>query len=304
MSALGQSYRDLLVKVIDNVSPSNIYREIVGEANDNRVEYIREDTRLPFPDNWQRCLKYAKQGPFCFLHDDDVWPTEYLDSAYSLLNTHPDAGAVLTKQHALDLKNGAWAQSATLDWSEFDHSRVEQVKAALILNDYGHLSATLFRHKEFSFERTAYWNTDQRYIHNYSNDGRLIINVDSVVLIRRHAQQGTKTDGKRIERVLERDELVRRSLFAFRNEAAFVDATSTLSLQNAEMAFRLFRGTCSWPINISTLSLYRNFIRGDAFGLTLCRRFSPARYFIWAGFRGYVFLSFIIDIGYMLKRRQ
>jgi len=300
LSVLAQSHAEFKVYVIDNASPSNVYKDVVASLSDDRVIYRRENVRLPMTLNWQRCFKYLSGGVFCFLHDDDVWPPDYLNEVVAIFESQLDCGCVVSQQ--LNFTTDSVGEIQNLEFKFLEVVSIKQIKAAFILNDLAHMSACVFREFEYSFESTSEWNPDQRYVQNYSNYGRLIVNLGSIVSIRQHPAQVTHSTGKRQERVQEREEVIRKNLFHFRNDEAFRESTLAVARKCPESAFRLFRGVCSWPINKSTLEAYKIALGDRQVVESLSRRFPLSKFFNVFGIVGLCVLSLTIDIGYLVRR--
>jgi glycosyltransferase involved in cell wall biosynthesis len=300
-SALEQTWTRICVVVVDNASATSIYREEIIKANDCRIKYIREDERLPIALNWQRCLKHAGSGLFCFLHDDDFWDQDYLRRVVAVFDANPYAEAVLTAHAELVDNSGKCSIGlSSLEWGRIVPCDKHGLVAALLLDDWGHMSAAMFRRCEFSFDLRSVWLVDQLYLSNYADSGKLVVNPDVLVGIRRHA--GTVSAGtQRYIRVLERDQVLRRALHIYRDNADFTDSVARFASQSGEMAFRLFRGVCSWPLNISVVRMYKGVLISQPFLRSLETRFhfaGPARFL---GIYWLIFLSLAIDCVYLLK---
>jgi glycosyltransferase involved in cell wall biosynthesis len=72
-SALGQTYRDLLVIVFDNASGDETESVVAGFASrDGRVRYVCRDRNIGGPENFARALDEVDTPYFAFLSDDDA----------------------------------------------------------------------------------------------------------------------------------------------------------------------------------------------------------------------------------------
>ena len=300
-SALEQTWTQLIVVVVDNASATTKYREEVTIISDVRVRYIREEERVSIALNWQRCLKHAGSGLFCFLHDDDVWDHDYLRRAVETFDANPYAEAVLTAHGELADIQGKYSICApTLEWERLVPYDKYRLAAALLLDDWGHMSATVFRRCEFSFDLRSVWLVDQLYLSNYVDTGRLVINPCVLVGIRRHA--GTVSAGtQRYVRVLERDQVLRSALHFYRDNAEFKDRVALVASQSGEMAFRLFRGVCSWPLNRAVTQKFKDVLVSLPVLCSLQARFPAAGPAKYLGMTWLILLSLAIDCLYLLR---
>jgi glycosyltransferase involved in cell wall biosynthesis len=72
-SALGQTYRDLVVIVFDNASGDETESVVAGfAARDGRVRYVRRERNIGGPENFARALDAVETTYFAFLSDDDA----------------------------------------------------------------------------------------------------------------------------------------------------------------------------------------------------------------------------------------
>ncbi len=91
-SALGQTYQNIEVIVVDDKSPNGI-ADIVATFNDNRLAYYCNQHNVGANDpsaNWNQCLKYAKGDYICILCDDDMYAKTYVETMVQLALKYPD----------------------------------------------------------------------------------------------------------------------------------------------------------------------------------------------------------------------
>jgi glycosyltransferase involved in cell wall biosynthesis len=88
-SLLCQTYRDFRLIIVDDsteLAPGEIARQFA--IKDNRITYIKNESRKGMVDNWKACFQHA--GPvdyFAWVSDHDVWHPEWLESLTRVLNT-------------------------------------------------------------------------------------------------------------------------------------------------------------------------------------------------------------------------
>jgi len=86
-SALGQSYPNIEVVIVDNASTDNTWERIKDIAkNDNRVRAFRNDTNLGPVKNWRRCVDEAKGYFAKILWSDDLISHDFLEKCLPLMD--------------------------------------------------------------------------------------------------------------------------------------------------------------------------------------------------------------------------
>ena len=91
-SILGQSYRDFELIVVDDCSPEPL-KEIVGEFQDTRVEYYRNEHNIGGKDlvaQWNHCLQYAHGDYVILATDDDLYESGFLEEMTRLIDLYPE----------------------------------------------------------------------------------------------------------------------------------------------------------------------------------------------------------------------
>lgn len=91
-SALGQTYGNIEVIVVDDCSPHNI-KGIVDKYSDGRVHYYVNKKNVGADDpgnNWNECLRRARGEYFCLLCDDDAYEPTFVEELLGLAAKYPD----------------------------------------------------------------------------------------------------------------------------------------------------------------------------------------------------------------------
>jgi Glycosyl transferase family 2 len=91
-SALGQTYRDLLVIVFDNASGDATEAVVAGfAARDGRVRYVCRERNIGGPENFARALDEVETPYFAFLSDDDALFPRCYENCIRGFAAEPDA---------------------------------------------------------------------------------------------------------------------------------------------------------------------------------------------------------------------
>jgi glycosyltransferase involved in cell wall biosynthesis len=83
-SALGQTYRDVNVLIVDN-APESVEETIAPYRRDKRLRYIRNTEPLSLIDNWNRCLDLATSPWLLILGDDDILSPRFAEASLAAL---------------------------------------------------------------------------------------------------------------------------------------------------------------------------------------------------------------------------
>jgi len=94
-SALGQTYRNIEVIVVDNAS-TDATDEVVAAFSDKRLKYVKNDRNLGLFGNFNRCIELA-QGEFIhILHSDDYIDPEFTQTSIRFFLNHPNVALTFT----------------------------------------------------------------------------------------------------------------------------------------------------------------------------------------------------------------
>lgn len=87
-SALGQSYQDFEIVIVDNCSTDHtaILVEDLQKKNDGRIHFYKNDQNIGLTGNFNKCLKYAQGVYIKFLCSDDVLLPECLEKMVAALD--------------------------------------------------------------------------------------------------------------------------------------------------------------------------------------------------------------------------
>jgi hypothetical protein len=187
-----QSLREIRVFVIDNACPHGRYAEATTALRDERFTYVRHDERLPMTLNWQRCLSHGQAPILAMVHDDDIWPQDYLEAGRTLLLHDETVLGVMTAVSLFEGANPAEASDSTVP----DLCRIAELpnpvqRVHTFFSFLGHMSAFIGRRGPRGFPAASWWIPDQLFIDAHWLHGRCTFNTGTVVSVRRHTASVT-----------------------------------------------------------------------------------------------------------------
>lgn len=100
-SICGQSYHNLVVKVVDNAS-SDGTAEIVSDFPDKRVRLERNVVNIGAEANFTRCIELGEGSYTAIYHADDLYEPDMVERQVAFLEEHLQAGAVFTEASLID----------------------------------------------------------------------------------------------------------------------------------------------------------------------------------------------------------
>lgn len=122
-SALGQTYQQIEVIVVDDHSPNPI-QEVVKTIDDPRVKYYRNKENIGKENpvyNWNKCLSYSQGEFFALLCDDDTYSPSFIEEMLKLANQFPNTNVFRTRADFINEKGQTtdWYPSSPL-WENVD----------------------------------------------------------------------------------------------------------------------------------------------------------------------------------------
>lgn len=102
-SLINQTYKNIDIIVCDNASEDNTMN-IVNTISDKRIRYVRGETRVSAPANFNRAIKLSKADYLTIYHSDDVYEPEIVEKELNFITSH-NLGAVFTLDQIID-ENG------------------------------------------------------------------------------------------------------------------------------------------------------------------------------------------------------
>ena len=131
-SALGQTYRNIEVIVVDNAS-SDDTASVVAAYKDERLRYVRNDTNLGLFGNFNRCVDLAQGVYLHILHSDDYINPDFTRCCVAFFLEHPSV--VMTSTCACAVRNGTVKEDVG-GMSDFVYSAPEGFRRLLASRSY------------------------------------------------------------------------------------------------------------------------------------------------------------------------
>lgn len=100
-SAVGQTYRNIEIIVLDNCSPENP-QGIVESFQDSRIRFYRNATNLGMARNFIDVHKLARGKYVARLNDDDIWNEDFLEKLVPHLEANPDLALAFCDHYMMD----------------------------------------------------------------------------------------------------------------------------------------------------------------------------------------------------------
>jgi GT2 family glycosyltransferase len=100
-SLLAQRLPDCRLLLVDDASPDAsvaVARKVAGD----RLEVVRNESRLGIPRNWSRCAELVETEFFCLAHQDDVYAPDFAATLTAALADAPGAAAAHCRLAAID----------------------------------------------------------------------------------------------------------------------------------------------------------------------------------------------------------
>jgi glycosyltransferase involved in cell wall biosynthesis len=94
-SALGQTYRNIEVIVVDNASTDKT-DEVIAIFSDQRLKYVKNDRNLGLFGNFNRCIELARGEIIHILHSDDHIDPDFTQTCIRFFLNHPNVVLTFT----------------------------------------------------------------------------------------------------------------------------------------------------------------------------------------------------------------
>lgn len=100
-SILSQTYRNLVVRIVDNASTDRT-REIAEAFGDPRVSILVNETNIGPENNFSRCLQLGTGKYTAVFHADDIYEPGMVEQQVACMEADPEIGAVFTEGVVID----------------------------------------------------------------------------------------------------------------------------------------------------------------------------------------------------------
>lgn len=95
-SALGQSYKNIEVIVVDNASSDNT-SAVVAAFQDERLKFVQNERNLGLFGNFNRCVELARGKYLHILHSDDYIDPDFTATCVAFFKKHPSVVLTSTR---------------------------------------------------------------------------------------------------------------------------------------------------------------------------------------------------------------
>ena len=82
LSLLNQSYKNIIIKIIDNDSNDKTLN-LISSIKDKRLKIIRSNRKISIHENHNKCIKYSEGKYTGIFHSDDIYHKDIIK--YSLI---------------------------------------------------------------------------------------------------------------------------------------------------------------------------------------------------------------------------
>lgn len=100
-SIVGQTYKNLVIKVIDNASTDSTIK-LVESFSDKRIEIIKNDVNLGGEGNFDRCIVFSEGAYTAIFHSDDIYSSNIVEKQVFFLEENRSVGAAFTRAELID----------------------------------------------------------------------------------------------------------------------------------------------------------------------------------------------------------
>ena len=145
-SILGQTYRNIVVKIINDDPDDKRVLEIVSQVNDPRVSVFAPSRNRGPTANFNIAFSDIEAPFVSVLEDDNWWEPQFLGTMYETLLQYPQARAAVSNERIWkEMNDGSWLNTGATIWNDsgvhLHKYDLEQIATAAMFCN----SATLLR---------------------------------------------------------------------------------------------------------------------------------------------------------------
>lgn len=89
-----QTEQDFEVIICEEPTDTDIFEVLKPYLEDPRFTHARNEKCLGIGGNWNRCYSKATTPVIAYLFQDDLWETDYLETALKIFAAHPNVGFI------------------------------------------------------------------------------------------------------------------------------------------------------------------------------------------------------------------
>ena len=104
LSILDQSYKNIIVKIVDNASNDKTLN-LISSIKDKRLKIIRSKRKASIHENHNKCIKHAEGKYTGIFHSDDIYHTDIIKEQLNFYEFNKHVGAVFTQARFINEEN-------------------------------------------------------------------------------------------------------------------------------------------------------------------------------------------------------
>lgn len=104
---LQQTEQDFEVIICEEPTDVDCATVLKKYLDDPRFTYFKNETCLGIGGNWNRCASKASSPVIAYLFQDDLWSTDYLETALSIFSKHQTVGFI-SMNHEYKIEGELW----------------------------------------------------------------------------------------------------------------------------------------------------------------------------------------------------
>lgn len=103
-SLLNQSYKNIIIKIIDNASNDKTLN-LISSIKDKRLKIIKSKRKISIIENHNKCIRYAEGKYTAIFHSDDIYHKDIIKEQLSFFKYNEQVGAVFTNARLINEEN-------------------------------------------------------------------------------------------------------------------------------------------------------------------------------------------------------
>jgi glycosyltransferase involved in cell wall biosynthesis len=104
LSILDQSYKNIIVKIVDNASNDKTLN-LISSIKDKRLKIIRSKRKTSIHENHNNCIKHAEGKYTGIFHSDDIYHKDIIKEQLNFYKYNKHVGAVFTQARFINEEN-------------------------------------------------------------------------------------------------------------------------------------------------------------------------------------------------------
>lgn len=172
-----KTQKKIAILIVDNDS-SNCYgnEQIVRSINDDRIIYYRNEHNIGAAGNWNRCIELCKSKYFTFLHDDDMFKDDAIDTLFEIQRLS-NADFVFSSFNRVN-ENGD-----DLFHNETPHAYRKIVLEHMLIENYCHTGEAVLFNRDLMMLLGGF-SEDYKPCFDYALFSRIVYEYDVVIYLR------------------------------------------------------------------------------------------------------------------------